>query len=120
MEARYGPWTKWYSMRQQREHEYSHLFANTQSNEPLSTPQMSMNRGLKVFGEAGVEAVKKEMLQLHYRKVMAPKHGTKLTPSQKQEALAYFLMFLCGVVRSKVVDALLDENSEHTLHVQMP
>jgi hypothetical protein len=63
---------------------------------------MSMNGGLKVFGTAGVEAVKKEMLQLHDRKVMAAKRGTKLTPSQKQEALGY-LMFLkrkcCGKVK---------------------
>jgi hypothetical protein len=31
----------------------------------------------------GVEATKKEMLQLHERKVMEPKHANKLSPEQK-------------------------------------
>jgi hypothetical protein len=64
------------------------LFANTHEDEPMATPQMSMKKGLKVFGKDGVEAVKKEMLQLHDRKVMEPKHATELTHAQKQEALA--------------------------------
>jgi hypothetical protein len=67
--------------------------ANPDSDEPLATPQMRMKKELKIFGEHGVEAVKKEMLQLHERKVMEPKHAAKLSPEQKQEALAY-LMFL--------------------------
>jgi hypothetical protein len=65
---------------------------------------MSLKRGLKVFGDDGVAAVKKEMLQLHDRKVMAPKHVTDLTPEQKREALAY-LMFLkrkrCGKIKGR-------------------
>jgi hypothetical protein len=64
-----------------------------EDNEPLATPQMSMKKGIKVFGQDGVAAVKKEMLQLHERKVMSPKHAKELSPEQKQEALAY-LMFL--------------------------
>ena len=54
---------------------------------------MSMKRCIKIFGEDEVAAVKKEMQQLHDRKVMAPKHGVELTPNQKKQALAY-LMFL--------------------------
>jgi hypothetical protein len=54
---------------------------------------MSMKKGLKMFGEDGVQAVKKEMLQLHERKVMEPKHAAELSSEQKREALAY-LMFL--------------------------
>jgi hypothetical protein len=42
-----------------------------------------MKKGLKVFGNDGVAAVKKKMLQLHDRKVMAPKHVAELTPEQK-------------------------------------
>ena len=34
----------------------------------LETPQMNMNQGIKMFGKAGVEAVKWEMQQLHNRK----------------------------------------------------
>jgi hypothetical protein len=64
-----------------------------EEEEPLATPQMSMKRGIKVFGQDGVVVVKKEMLQLHDQKVMAPKHMKELTHEQKQEALTY-LMFL--------------------------
>jgi hypothetical protein len=93
MEEKYGPRNERYNMRQRREPDYSHLFTNTHADEPLATPQMNMKKGLKVFGKDGVEAVKKEMLQLHDRKVMEPKHAAELTHAQKQEALAY-LMFL--------------------------
>ena len=85
-------------MRQCKEHDYSHLvFIDTIEDEdeydnepPLATPQMSMKRGIKMFGDDGVAAVKKEMQQLHDRKVMAPKHGIELTPDQKKQALACF------------------------------
>jgi hypothetical protein len=70
----------------------------------LSTPQMSMNRGIRVFGEAGVEAVRKEMQQLHDQKVMEARKSTELTPSQRREALDY-LMFLkrkrCGKIKGR-------------------
>ena len=46
-----------------------------------------------MFGEAGVEAVKKEMQQLHDRGIMKKKEAKELTRAQKKEALAY-LMFL--------------------------
>jgi hypothetical protein len=104
MEDKYGPRTARYSMRQRRAPDYSHLFVNADEDGPLATPQMSMKRGLKVFGEDGVEAVKKEMLQLHERKVMEPKHATELTQEQRREALAY-LMFLkrkrCGKIKGR-------------------
>jgi hypothetical protein len=104
MDEKYGPRTQHYNMRQRREPDYTHLFANTHAAEPLSTPQMNMRKGLKVFGEDGVAAVKKEMLQLHDRKVMEPRHAADLTPAQKQEALAY-LMFLkrkrCGKIKGR-------------------
>jgi hypothetical protein len=74
------------------------------AEEPLATPQMSMKKGLKIFGEDGVQAIKKEMLQLHERKVMEPKHATELSHEQKREALAY-LMFLkrkrCGKIKGR-------------------
>ena len=64
--------------------------------------QMSMRKGLKVFGEPGYAAVKKEMQQLHDRKVMQPVNRKDLSPSQKKEALGY-LMFLkkkqCGTIK---------------------
>jgi len=65
---------------------------------------MSMNKGIKTFGQAGIDAVKKEMKHLHKRKVMEAKKPTELTPTQRREALGY-LMFLkrkrCGTVKGR-------------------
>jgi hypothetical protein len=47
-----------------------------EDDSPLATPQMSMKKGIKLFGKDGVATVKKEMKQLHDRKVMELKHGT--------------------------------------------
>ena len=52
---------------------------------------MNMKQGIKMFGEAGVDAVRKEMQQLHDRKFMAAKHPKELKPEQKKESLAYLL-----------------------------
>ena len=88
---------EWYNMRQCKECNYSHLFMEMVDDdnveEQFQTLQMSMKRGIKLFGEDGVAAVQKEMQQLHDWKVMAAKHSAELTPEQKKEALAY-LMFL--------------------------
>ncbi|MEL7196301.1 MAG: reverse transcriptase domain-containing protein [Bacteroidota bacterium] len=68
------------------------------------TDQMFMEKGLKVLGERGVEAVLKEMRQLHDRKVMIPMMGDSITDEQKKKALNY-LMFLkekrCGTVKGR-------------------
>jgi hypothetical protein len=46
-----------------------------------------------VFGEEGIKAGKKELLQLHVRKVMMAENAINLTGIQKTQALAD-LMFL--------------------------
>ncbi len=75
-----------------------------EQGESLGTAQMSMNKGLKIVGEAGIEAVRSEMAQLHDCKVMKPVHSRELTPEEQREALAY-LMFLkqkrCGKVKGR-------------------
>ena len=48
---------------------------------------------LQVFGPPGVEAVYKELQQLHERKVGEPRDASMLSPTQKRNALGY-LMFL--------------------------
>jgi Reverse transcriptase (RNA-dependent DNA polymerase) len=102
MDAQYGERSGQYGLRPRRRRDYSHLFAT--NGEPLSTPQMSMKKGISMFGEDGVAAVKKELQQLHDRKVMAVRHHTDLNAEQKREALAY-LMFLkrkrCGKVKGR-------------------
>ena len=76
----------------------------TTNGAPEETAQMSMKKGLKVFGKQGYAAVKKEMQQLHDRKVMQPINRKDLSPSQKREALGY-LMFLkkkrCGTIKGR-------------------
>lgn len=55
--------------------------------------QFSMKKGIKEFGKPGVDAVLKELKQLHDRKVIIPEDASKMTRTQKRAALAY-LMFL--------------------------
>ena len=58
----------------------------------METPQISMKKGLKLFGEGGAAAVKTEMQQLHDQHVMMPITTRELTQEQENEALGY-LMF---------------------------
>ena len=55
--------------------------------------QYTLKKGLQVLGPPGVEAVYKELLQLHERKVGEPRDTSKLSSTQKKNALGY-LMFL--------------------------
>jgi hypothetical protein len=47
--------------------------------------QHSMKRGLKEFGDAGVEAVLKELQQLHDRKVLEPRSVNDMTPDESAQ-----------------------------------
>lgn len=66
--------------------------------------QYSLKKGLKEFGDDGVEAVLKELKQLHIRKVIAPVKGDGLSREERRAALEY-LMFLkkkrCGTVKGR-------------------
>ena len=55
--------------------------------------QYTLKKGLQVFRPPGVEAVYKELQQLHQRKVGEPRDASMLSPMQKKNALGY-LMFL--------------------------
>ena len=63
-----------------------------------------MKRGIKLFGQAGIDAVMSELNQLHERKVMRPKDSSKLSRDEKRAALQY-LMFLkqkrCGKIKGR-------------------
>jgi Reverse transcriptase (RNA-dependent DNA polymerase) len=119
MDAAYGQRNSTHNLRPRRQPSYSHLHTtvadqgvNQQTSQeegvdedkPLATPQMSMKRGLKVFGGDGMKAIGSEMQQLHDRKVMKAKCKKELTPEQRRDALAY-LMFLkrkrCGKVKAR-------------------
>ena len=97
MDARYGSRSTRWNLRQRKPRTYDHKFdgnaevyvAQT-ADATLATPQMPLHRSLKMFGTAGVNAVKAELQQLHNLKVMEAK---PLTSSQKREAQGY-MMFL--------------------------
>jgi hypothetical protein len=66
--------------------------------------QYSVKQGLRIYGEAGKEAVYPEMQQLHEMEVVEPKKGSMLTREEKSKALNY-LMFLkkkrCGRIKGR-------------------
>ena len=79
---------------------------NYLKNEMVSTilTQYHVSKGLKIFGEKGVDAVLKELRQLHYRMVIEPKFADSMTEKQKDDTLQY-LMFLkekrAGVIKGR-------------------
>lgn len=68
------------------------------------TAQMSAKAGLREFGQAGADAITKELEQLLYRKVMKGREPHTLTRDQRKAALKY-LMFLkqkrCGRIKGR-------------------
>ena len=100
MELKYGPRTAQHNLRPRKPRDYGHMHATLAS---IVMTQHSVNKGLKVFGKAGVTAVLSELQQLHDRKVLEPKGG-ELTKQQKRDALRY-LMFLkqrrCGRIKGR-------------------
>ena len=66
------------------------------------TQHSRMKKGIKLFGQVGVDAVLKELKQLHDRKVLKPKMVSELTVEGRKAALEY-LMFLkkkrCGTIK---------------------
>ena len=64
-----------------------------------------MNRVIKVFGDAVVQAVNKEIKQLHYRKVPIPVDPAKISYGSRSATLKN-LMFLkmkrCGLIKGRV------------------
>jgi hypothetical protein len=70
----------------------------------LTFTQYSMNKGLKLFGDKGTEAARKEMEQLDKTNVLEPINPSDLTPSEREKVLEY-LMFLkekrCGKIKGR-------------------
>ena len=54
---------------------------------------MGFNKGIKVFGQKGIDAVSKEMQQFHDREVIIPKNPIQITKEEHHRSLSY-LMFL--------------------------
>jgi hypothetical protein len=77
---RMGP----YNLQPRQPREYSHLHVTL---ELTALTQLRLEKGLQTFGEAGTEAVLKELEQLHIRGVLAPVTANLLSPEQKKLAL---------------------------------
>ena len=116
MDEQYGARSGRYGLRPRRVAKYAgvpraHLHAMVTESatiqpsgggETWATPQVMMDKGLKMFGSDGLTSVKTEMKQLHDCKVMQPCFKKELTSQQRAEASSY-LMFLkckrCGKIK---------------------
>ena len=90
MDVKYGPRTSNYDLRPRKPRDYSHLYATL---DHISLTQYNLKRGLEIFGNEGIEAVKKELQQLHERDVLVPVDANSLGSEKRCQALPY-LMFL--------------------------
>ena len=59
----------------------------------VALAQLNLKQGIKRWGEKGIQAVVKELRQLHDQKVGSPRHRMDLSPKERRAALKY-LMFL--------------------------
>mmetsp|Transcript_35435 Transcript_35435/g.50246 ORF Transcript_35435/g.50246 Transcript_35435/m.50246 type:complete len:206 (-) Transcript_35435:87-704(-) len=93
MDQQYGQQKSKHNLRKRKPRQYEHLHANISTAvASVSTPQMSMKKGLTMFGEEGKKAVKIEMEQIHERKVMKPVHKHQLTHQQLERILNYLML----------------------------
>ena len=101
MDAKYGTRSREHNLCVRRPRDYSHLHVTLEST---VMTQHSMKQGIKLFGDAGIEAVLKELKQLHDRKVLEPADAEKLSKDEKRAALQY-IMFLkkkgSGVIKGR-------------------
>jgi hypothetical protein len=101
MDDKYGARTQDHNLRPRKPRDYRHLHAIL---EGTAMTQHSVKKGLKKFGDAGVNAVLKELQQLHDRKVLEPKGPGEITSQERKDSLRY-LMFLkekrCGTIKGR-------------------
>ena len=90
MNARYGKCNGAYNLRPRRPRDYYHLHATLES---IVMSQHLIKKEIKLYGNAGVQAVLTELQQLHNRNVLEPTDGSTLSHDERKAALPY-LMFL--------------------------
>jgi hypothetical protein len=97
MNEQYGPRNHNYELRARQQRSFSHRYPDSSHLHTVFThtvfTQHSMKKGIKLYGDAGIQAVLKELQQLHDCKVLEPKDPATLTRAEKLAALHY-LMFL--------------------------
>ena len=88
--------------------------------------QYTLKKRLQVFGLPGVEAVYKELQQLHGRRVGEPRDASTLSPTQKRNALGYLMLLKqkrtgqkkrrgCADGRKQCLHTPKDDASSHTV-----
>jgi hypothetical protein len=87
MDAAYGPRTGKCDLRARKPRDYGHIHTTLEST---MFTQHSVRKGLKMFGETSVDAVRKELTQLHERGVLSPKE----LDEEERKATLQYLMFL--------------------------
>jgi hypothetical protein len=101
METKYGPCNSTHGLRPRRLRDYDH---SMQDSESIALTQHIMQKGLKIFGDPGTEAVLSKLKQLHNCNVLAPKNSNELSTFDKKATLKY-LMFLkqkrCGKIKAR-------------------
>eukprot|EP00978_Attheya_sp_CCMP212_P032460 scaffold126826_cov58-Attheya_sp.AAC.1 len=99
MDAKYGARSGIYDLRTRHPRDYSHMHATLEGK---VMTQHSMKKGLKLYGEEGVNSVLDELKQLHDRKVVEPK---KLLTRDEKRAALHYLMFIkqkrCGRIKAR-------------------
>ena len=90
MNEKYGERNNNYNLRPRKPRDYSHLHGTL---EDTVLTQYSLKHGLETFGNAGIEAVQKELRQLHDRDVLMPMCPSLMSANHRKQALPY-LMFL--------------------------
>jgi hypothetical protein len=83
----------------------------TQASSFLQT--YSLKQGIKKFGKPGIEAVHKEMKQIHDRVVFEPISIGEMTKLERKRAMEQSLIFLTEK-RDEAVKARMEAHNEHT------
>jgi hypothetical protein len=120
--------THGHNLRPKAPRDYRHAHATVEN---IVMIKHSIKKGLKIYGEAGAEAVVSEMQQLHDRDVIEPKSANMLTKEEKKKALHY-LMFLkkkrCGRIKGcgcadgqkqRISDKTKEETSASTVAIEL-
>ena len=83
MDNKYEVQTGTYQLRPRKPRDYIHLHATLEN---IVMTQHNMKKRIELFGDAGVEAVLKELQQrLHDRKVRQPWNQTELSTQEKKQ-----------------------------------
>jgi hypothetical protein len=90
MDTQYGKRGTNPNLHPRHTHDYGHLHATL---EGIMMSQYNMKKGIKLFGQDGVNAVLSKLSQLHDRSVLDPKDAKTLSQEEKKAAPEY-LMFL--------------------------